>query len=511
MTTAAGLAEALTSAFVSLVQPGADRPVRRLELIEPGDGVAPDTGDLVLALGLRDLDEVVALVGRAHEASGLVLRHPWVDDPEVRRLCRDADLPLLAVAPDATWSAAVSLLRNALDKATSNRPYDESADHVYHDLFEIADTVGAILEAPVTIEDATSRVLAYSIGQAGVDEARMSTIVGRQVPREVRDHFRALGVFRHLATSDEPVFLAAGEQGVKARYVIPVRAGGEWLGSIWAVMEAPAPEVRARELSAAAEVVALYLLRMRAQSELHRQVQSDQVRTVLRGGLAARPDWLAPGPWRVAALAGPVSDTAAEARCQLWQALTHRRGWREPLLADVDGSVYALLRAEGTAVGSWSWFGDLVRAESPRNSLLRVVAGAPVATMAELAGARASADELMRLAPGVLDHPLATIETSWSAVVLARVVNCLTPLAPVSPVRELLAREQADGGELAQTAAAVIDHWGKPRRAAEALGIHPNTVRHRMARFAQECAVDLEDPQQRLAVRLEIAAAQARD
>ena len=46
---------------------------------------------------------------------------------------------------------------------------------------------------------------------------------------------------------------------------------------------------------------------------------------------------------------------------------------------------------------------------------------------------------------------------------------------------------------------------GEPRRAAQALGVHPNTVRYRTARLAEWCDVDLDDPAQRLAVRLEIA------
>jgi hypothetical protein len=509
--TAAGLADALTSAFLELIRPGEDRPVRGLELIEPGDGIALEKGDLVFAVGPRDLDEVTRLVELARDASGLVMRHPWVDEIMVQDLCAGAGLPLLAVSPDATWSAVVGLVRSALDQTANTRSEAGSADHLYHDLFEMADTISAILGAPVTIEDATSRVLAYSTGQEGVDEARMSTIVGRQVPREMRDHFRSLGVFRRLATSDDPVFVPAGGEGVQARYVVPIRAGGEWLGSVWAVMEAPVPVARARELRAATEVLALYLLRMRAQGELHRQIQLDQIRTALRGDLTSRPGWLTPGPWRVATLSGPVADTPAEARCQLWQALARRRGWRLPLVADIDAHVYVLLREEGAVAGSWSWLRDLVREESARNPSVAVIAGGPVNSVAELKDSRAAADELGRLSAAALDRPVASIETSWATVVLARAVAGLAHLSLVSPIRGLLEDERENGGDLVATLGAVIDYWGEPRRAAHALGVHPNTVRYRMARLAERCPVDLTDPTQRLALRLEIARARGSD
>ncbi|WP_442940324.1 helix-turn-helix domain-containing protein [Nocardioides sp. B-3] len=54
-----------------------------------------------------------------------------------------------------------------------------------------------------------------------------------------------------------------------------------------------------------------------------------------------------------------------------------------------------------------------------------------------------------------------------------------------------------------------MDYWGEPRRAAHALGIHPNTVRYRLTRLAERWPVDLTDPAQRPALRPEIAGKQA--
>lgn len=499
--TAAGLADALTSGVAELL-PGSDRPILGLEMAEPDDGLLLEPGDLVVLVGARTEREVLGVVDRAASASGLVLRRRWLSD-DVRTRCAEACLPVLVVADDSPWSWVVSLLRTAVDRPaalTSQRSVD-----VYGDLFEMADTVSGILQAPVTIEDATSRVLAYSTGQDDVDEARTSTIVGRQVPREVRSHFRSLGVFRRLATSDEPFFVPEGAGGIRARYVVPVRAGGEWLGSVWAVVDEPVPAPRLGELSAAAQVIALYLLRLRSQSELHRQVQVDHVRTLLHGTASEHPTWLDDGPWRVVVLHGP-SDMAPESRCELWQVLARRHGWRRPLIADLDDEVYGVVRAEGSGPGSWSWLSALVVDEWGSNPGAGLAAGAPVSLVTALSVSRAQAEEVARVGGA---RPVATVETQWAAVVLARALAGMGEASPVSPVAAL-AGERPGGSLLVDTLEAVIDHWGEPQRAAAALAVHPNTIRYRMARLQERCEIDLHDPQQRLAVRLEIASLRAR-
>ena len=510
MITAAGLADALTSAFLELVSPGAEREALAIELLEPASPATVERGDLVVLVGARAEDEVLAAIARCAPSAGLVLRRSWADLAHVRERCVQEGLPLLRVPDEVSWSSAVGLLRTALDKAATVGPLGGVGDQVHGDLFDMADKVSAIVGATVTIEDATSRVLAYSTGQHDVDDARTSTIVGRQVPRPVRAHFRSLGVFRRLATSDEPFFVPAGDEGVKPRYVVPVRVGGEWLGSVWAVVEAPPPSEQARELAAAAEVIALYLLRLRAHSELRRQVRRDQVRTLLRGS-GDRTGDLGQGPWRVALLRGPGRALGAEERCELWLALARRHGWRQPMLTDLDGEVYAVLDASGTGTGagSWAWLGEMVREEGKRDPTLGVAGGGCVETVAALVGSRALADELDRLGRDGVPAAVVSSETAWPEIVLARAVAGPGSAPLVSPVADLVAGTNASDSTLS-TLEAVIDYWGEPQRAARALGVHANTVRYRMARLAETSSIDLGDPAQRLAIRLEIARVRAR-
>ena len=467
MITAAGLADALAPALVELVQPGEDRPVLAVELVEPGVPVPIERGDVVVAVGARDVAEVVAVAESARAAAGLVLRRGWADHTDVRALCKDARLPLLAVADDATWSSVLTVLRNALDAATGGP--GRSDDRVYGDLFDMADRIGVIIDAPVTIEDATSRVLAYSTGQDDVDQARLSTIVGRRVPRELRDHFRSLGVFRRLTGSDEPFFVPAGADGVRARYVVPVRAGGEWLGSVWAVVDEPVSQSRIPEL---------------------------------RGDVTRRPGWLEPGRWRVAALAGPPG-LGPDARSELWLGLARRHGWRQPLGADLDGVVHVMLRTDVAGPGGVAWMAEVVAAERRDEPAVGMFLGREVESVEDLARSRAEAAELCERAGDRSDRAVTSVDDAWPDLVLARALTGLEQLPPVSPVTALAG--SPEGATMLATLEAVIDYWGEPRRAAQALGVHPNTVRYRTARLADWCDIDLDDPAQRLAVRLEIA------
>src|SRR3546814_5607084 len=80
------------------------------------------------------------------------------------------------------------------------------------DLFDLANSLAGLMGAPITIEDRDTIVLAYSGGQQDVDEARIGTILGRQVPVHYRDAIAATGVFEKLRTSDEVIVLDLPEE-----------------------------------------------------------------------------------------------------------------------------------------------------------------------------------------------------------------------------------------------------------------------------------------------------------
>ena len=54
--------------------------------------------------------------------------------------------------------------------------------------------------------------------------------------------------------------------------------------------------------------------------------------------------------------------------------------------------------------------------------------------------------------------------------------------------------------------AAWLDHPGEPTAAAKSLGVHVNTLRHRMVRMSEVAPLGLDDPTERLALRLQLRA-----
>ncbi|SDP51808.1 DNA-binding transcriptional regulator, PucR family [Pedococcus dokdonensis] len=487
--------------LLTLGVPRQGAEVDDLTIAEPGQGIVGQPGDLVLGVGVESAEAAADLVRRAAEAGagGVVLRRGIARRRTVRDRARRSGVALVELAEQASWAHLVWLLRGVIDRAAVGPGRHEDAP-VQDDLFALADAAAALVDAPVTIEDAQSRVLAYSSRQDLTDPARVSTIVGRRVPDEVLATLRAQGVFRRLARSAEPVFVPASG-GTKPRLVIPVRAGGEWLGSIWAVVEERPPAALVGELVQTSSVVALHLLRLRAQADLSRRVAADRLRGVLSGNVAGAADWLPPGPWRVVALGG---DGDPARLLDVWESVCRRHAWNQPLLADLDGRGYAVVRdSDEASPGSWAWLREVV-AQARRESLaLTARAGRTAYAPADLERSRGEAQETDRVvAPGTA---VATHEQVWAEVTVARAAGALSAdlLGPLAALRDHDAEHHS---EHLRTLAAWLDHPGAPTAAARAIHVHPNTMRYRMARIADLAGLDLDDPTVRLATRLQLAA-----
>ncbi|MER7541703.1 helix-turn-helix domain-containing protein [Spirillospora sp. NPDC127506] len=490
--------------LLRLVTPGRGGQVHDVVLAEPGEA-AGRPGEIVLGAGVSGPAEAVALLERADAAGadGVVLRAPLARDPEVAEVARSLRPALVELQPDTSWTHLIWLVRGAIDRAYAPRP-----SGAVDDLFALADTAAEIADAPVTVEDARSRVLAYSGRQDTTDPARVSTIVGRRVPPQVIAHLRACGVFRKLARSSEPIIVPAGPDDMLPRLVVPVRAGGEWLGSIWVVARTPIPQDRVRRLRDLASVLALHLLRLRAEAGVARRVSADQIRAALRDGV--RPGAAEP-PWRVAVLGGGDD---LPGRLDLWEAITHRFGWHRPLLADLDGALLAVLTDPPRAgrepdAGSMRWLRTVLAEVRAHDPGLYAAAGGPAHSPADLPRSRSEAAEVGALvASGRLPPGLVLLEDVWDAVVVERARRAVGAGAGLlgGPLPALKAHDETHGTAFLPTLAAWLDHYGDTKGTAQALGVHPNTLRYRLRRMAEVAPVDVSSPRVRLALRLQLDA-----
>lgn len=508
------LVGALGGGLLRLLVAAPSAQVDEVVIAEPGDAVRDLTGDLVFGAGVTHAAAAVELVERAGRggAAGVVLRRGPARARGVRTTARRHAVALLELDDAVSLVHVIGLVRGILDQ--SAMPGLERPDvGGYSDLLAFADAAAALVDAPVTIEDAQSRVLAHSARQDVTDAARVSTIVGRRVPAPLIADMRSRGVFRKLARSAEPFMVAPGPGQEMPRFVVPVRAGGEWLGSIWAVVAQPPSAATVLELRQAATVVALHLIRLRALTDLGRRITADRVRGLLMGGppSTASTSWLPPGPWRVVALSRRTAMSADDlgADLDLWESVLRRWGWRQPLVADLDDHVYVVVQADGDGPGSWRWLASQVRSPQPAmESGVRACAGSEVGSPAELVDSRAAAAELGSLAD--VDDVTATVEDRWVSLAAARAVSALGAPdrfgGPVPALREHDGRLSARRSAYLPSLAAWLDHPGEPGAAAQALGVHVNTLRHRMVRMSEVADLPLHDPAARTVLRLQLAA-----
>jgi hypothetical protein len=284
-----------------LASPDQPADVADVVIYDPADNLVANEGDLVLAVGVRGVDASELSRSLAQSGvAGLVFKAPPGDTPAWLDAQPPEGLAVLGLEPDASWSYVTSLLRSLLTTATNG------VDPV-EDLFGLADAVSALVNGPVTIEDTSSRVLAFSGRQEEADAGRRDTIVGRRVP----DHYVRLlqerGVFRWLARETAPIYIDPLSPSTQPRTAVSVRAGREVLGSMWAVVREPLGRAQERAFADAANVVALHLLRLRAEGDVASRMQSDMVATVLEGGQGA-----AEAATRLGIASGPLCVLAAQ-------------------------------------------------------------------------------------------------------------------------------------------------------------------------------------------------------
>jgi hypothetical protein len=489
---------------------------------------------LVLGVGVRSAEEaaeLLAVLGK-HAAAGLVLRSPAPLSAEVIAAVEASGVPLLGLTRGASWTQLAALLRSLLSEGDIG---DDGQDTLgglpSGDLFSVANAVAALIDAPVTIEDRSSRVLAFSGRQDEADQSRVETILGRQVPERYSQLLTELGVFRELYRSEDPVYVVPEPDGRLPDFTLPraavaVRAGDEVLGSIWAAVRDPLTPDRARAMRDAARLVALHLLRIRAGADVSRRLRADLVSTALEGGSGAfeamRRLRLADQPVVVVALA--VADPAERSRLADGLAM-HLSAIHPRCAAALVGDVaYGLIPVTGTPAtgGEGGGEGEVRAARIAADFLDRVGdrsrsaigVGQVASDPAGLPAARACADRVLRVlraqwsgdSPEASERRVARLADVHAQVLLMELRDLAAAHGdrPTGPVARLAAYDAEHDTNLVATLRAWLDAFGDVAAASAAMYVHPNTFRYRLRRVTEVSAIDLADPEQRFATMLEL-------
>jgi hypothetical protein len=493
----------------TLVEPlvdlaGLDRLVRGVVVHDPTDELTVDSGDLVLAVGVRSPDEVLALLpGLAvGDAAGLVVKWPaHRADDDLRAAVRESGIAVLGLTRKASWAHVVGLVRSIIaagDEVRVRTGVDGD------DLFALADAISAIVDGPVTIEDRSSQVLAFSGGQDAADDGRAETVLGRRVPQRWLEVLTDRGVFRELARGRDPVYVDSLPDGAASRLAVSVRVGDEVFGSVWAVVpRRPSPE-RRRAFREAADLVALHLLRLRIGRDVGRQLEADLIATALEGGTGAVESasrlHLGAGALRVLAtrLVGASDAARDESKlAQLRDTLATHFGVLAPNSAtgQLGDTVYTIIAvgSEDPGADRALALAEAVRARLAERFELVIAVGGEAPSLASLPRSRETADRVMRVLSGSGSRTARLSDVALDSMLL-RLSDVLSEddlgRGPVAALREY---DSAHRTNMLETLRAYLAAMGKTPATAARLCIHPNTLRYRVRRLSQVGGLDLDD------------------
>ncbi|GJF30781.1 transcriptional regulator [Kitasatospora sp. NE20-6] len=502
---------------------GLDVPVRDVAILDPEDEPTAGPGELVLAIGARGRAALPALraAGRAGAAAVAVKLDAPGQAAALREAATEAGVALLSVRRETRWEHLDTLARMLI--AGPDAP--EAAEPNAGDLFSLAQTVAVLTHGVVSVEDTSSRVLAYSRSSDSdeLDDLRRLSILGWQGPEPYLSKLREWGVFQHLRGSDTVIEIDAHpELGIRRRLAIGIRAGAQPLGTIW-VQEGGQPLAAQAEqaLVGAARVAAGQLVRRRR--ELSADVRLSQ--TLLTGLLegSTGPQSLAThlglGLRRPAAVLAYAADAPSEGSdleltraevtglIQVHAAARHRGA----LLAPVESRVYVLLPevpSELPAATLRGWAQEVVDAAREHLGVrLRAAIGPTVDGLAQVPDSRAQADRILdAMGRGGVAPEVAALSDVQAEVLVSEVLALLQDHPGLRDPRlaALAGYDRRHGTRLAESVLAWLDALGEVRVAADALHIHPNTLRYRVRRAEQLTGLDLAQPQQRLLAMLQL-------
>ncbi len=495
-------------------------------IYDPLDEPELPSNALVMGVGLHDPADIARVVKRLgqRDAAGLVVRAPVVSDERLVAAARESGVAVLAFARGASWTHLAGMLR----ALTAESGLDEADDHTLGrirsgDLFAVANAIAALLDAPVTIEDRNSRLLAFSSRQEEADPSRVQTILGRQVPEPYTRILEERGVFQAIYRSDRPVFVAPlPETGELPRAAIAVRAGDEILGTIWVVVPEPLSEERGEALYEASKLVAMHMVWQRADSDRERRLRAELLSTALESGPgsleAVRRLGLKDEPAVVLALTvvgsptgHPLPAQLATERKRLADAFAMHLSAVPPraaaaLIGDVAYGILPLPqnRQDGEERAAWIATEFLARVGSRLRPLVGV--GQLATDSSALARSRSGAERALRvLRSGAGGQQVALLDDVHIEALLLELAD-LVPRGdiPSGSIARIVAYDKEQQSSLVETLRAWLDAFGDVVAASAAMYVHPNTFRYRLRRAAEVGHIDLKDPNARLSAMLQL-------
>ncbi|OBJ09961.1 transcriptional regulator [Mycobacterium sp. 1482292.6] len=520
---------ALDATLVSLVDAprGLDLPVASAALIDSDDvrlGLAAAAGsaDVFFLLGVADDEALRWMDKQARDRVPAAIFAKGPPDALVAKAVA-AGSAVVAVDPRARWERLYQLVNHVLEH---HGDHADAMDDSGTDLFGLAQSLADRIHGMVSIENAQSHVLAYSASNDEADELRRLSILGRAGPPEHLEWIGQWGIFDALRSGGEVVRVAERpELGLRPRLAVGIhqpapdaRRPPVFAGTIWVQQGSqPLADDAEEMLRGAAVLAARIMSRLAARPSTHaRRVQQllgladaetlghvDVAAIARELGLAADGD---------AALIGwdAADGSPRQARIADVIALSASAFRRDAQVASNGARTYVLLpQTQNRSVASWVR-GTIAAMRTELGVQLRAAIAAPVAGLGGVGAARIEVDRVLDSAER---HPISfgqvtSLAEARTTVLLDEIVTLIGGDERLIDPRIVALRD--DEPVLAETLRTYLDAFGDIAAAAQALRVHPNTVRYRVRRIEKSLSTSLADPEVRLLFSLGLRVLNAR-
>jgi DNA-binding PucR family transcriptional regulator len=234
---------------------------------------------------------------------------------------------------------------------------------------------------------------------------------------------------------------------------------------------------------------------------------------------AARLGFVSAGPLSVIAFepanGEPPLDELRRERLVDAVALHCESASRRSAAVALGQTVYALLEGEGALDRRrLVRLAEQVRAHAERRLSTALLAGvgSTVEAVREVPRARREAERVLGvLRADAKSRTVGSIEDVRSEVVLheLRELSLDHPGLARGKLERVLAHDAEHGTAYASTLRVYLDTFGDVPQAAGRISVHPNTFRYRMRRLAELFELDLDDPDERVVLELQLRFASA--
>jgi sugar diacid utilization regulator len=493
-------------------------PIRDICYYDPLELTDVGEGAILLCPGVAGATALEELLNEAtvRKVAAIVVRSAAAAPRSAVREAVDKGIAVFELAAGCTWRQVIVSTHQILGDELSQRESVSSQGAI--DLFSLANAVAQMVDAPVTIEDLGSKILAYSDDQGRADEARKATVLARQVSQRDTDFLRSEGYFKRIYARDEVVHVPTeGVGGTLPRAVIRLHHKGHTLGSIWAATEAaPSAELHEAMVQAAA-MIAPNVAELAAAGRAAQGATTAQVLALMRGGPAAREEAFRLGisrsEWVIVAIAsqepGAIDNAMREAALVFGSHV--QATFPKARSALVDGHLYAVVplskSGDATIAATIQTFVNKWSAQA-----LIAVIGDTVADAADLVASRVSADQALRayLLQQTSPQPAKPLFIRASelqdAVLIQRLTDIMASehVEPTGPLERLISYDSRHETDLVASLMAWLDAFGDVQAAAASMHVHANTFRYRLRRVAEIGQVDLGDSEARFSLMLQL-------